>query len=170
MRILGVDPGTWKTGVGVVDFEGGRYKLLHYEVLQLQGKSQKDRLDLPKRLKKIYDNLVEIFKIFKPDVMALEDVFYGLDFKAAVRIGEARAVAVLAATGFDIKVAEYSPTQIKSAISGNGRASKIQIQYMVRHLLKLRENPPSDAADALAAAICHCHSLKYVQLSSGNSR
>ncbi|HNV86765.1 MAG TPA: crossover junction endodeoxyribonuclease RuvC [Candidatus Omnitrophota bacterium] len=170
MRVLGVDPGTWRTGVGILDFEKGACNPVHYEVLWLQGKSKKDYQELSKRLRKIHDSLTEVFKIYKPDVMALEDVFYGQDFKAAVRIGEARAVAILAATEFDVRVSEYSPTQVKSAVCGNGRASKIQIQYMVRHLLKLRENPPADAADALAVAICHCHSSKYVQLSTGNSR
>ncbi len=155
MRVLGIDPGTWKTGVGVVVLDKGSLRALHYETLVLQ-RSQ-GHLSLAKRLKKLYDSLIEIFRIYRPDVVALEDIFYSLNFLTAVRIGEARAVAILAATHFDILVAEYSPARIKKAISGNGQASKVQMQFMVRQLLKLKENPPPDAADALAVAICHCH-------------
>mgnify|MGYP001439691307 CR=1 FL=1 len=163
MRVLGVDPGTWKTGIAIVDFDKGKYVPVHYETLTLQTKILKGRVSLPKRLKKIYDNLIEVLKIYNPSVMAIEDVFYSRNFAAAVRIGEARAVAILAATAHNVEVAEYAPTAVKSAVAGNGRASKVQMQYMVRHLLGLRENPPQDSADALAIAICHCHSVrKYV--------
>lgn len=155
MRVLGIDPGTWATGVGLVENQRGKMECLHYETLLLRGRA--GATNLPKRLKKLYDSLNEILKVYQPDVMALEDVFFGLDFSAAVRIGEARAMAILAATHFDIEVAEYAPTHIKKSVAGNGRASKVQIQYMVRQLLKLKENPPPDAADALAVAICHCH-------------
>lgn len=166
MRILGIDPGTWKMGIGVVEKDAQGYRATHYETLLLKG--PRDHFTLAQRLKKIYDGLNEIFKIYQPDVVALEDLFYAQNFQAACRIGEARAVAILAATNFDIKVAEYAPTRVKQAISGSGKASKIQIQYMVRHLLKLKENPASDAADALAVALCHGQSLKtkeYVRLS-----
>lgn len=155
MRVLGIDPGTWKTGIAVVEFEKQKINPLHYETLVLQ--KSKGVLSLPLRLKKLYDALTEVLKIYHPDVMALEDVFFGLDFSAAVRIGEARAVAMLAATHFNVEVTEYSATHIKQAITGNGRANKVQIQFMVKHLLKLKEKPTADAADALAVAICHCH-------------
>jgi crossover junction endodeoxyribonuclease RuvC len=158
MLVLGIDPGTWKTGVGVVDFQKAGLVSRHYETLVL--KKDRENLSLAKRLQKLYDNLLQIIKIYQPDVLALENIFYGLNFNSAVRIGEARAVAILAATHFNIAVAEYTPTHIKKAIVGNGQASKTQIQFMVRHLLNLKENPPTDAADALAAAICHCQSLQ----------
>lgn len=157
MRVLGVDPGTWKTGIGVIDLEKGKYRLVHFETLTLQTPALKGRVPLAKRLKKIHGNLTEVLKIFKPEVMALENVFYGLSFSAAVRIGEARAIAILAATDFNVDIMEYSPAEVKNAVTGNGRASKVQMQFMVRHLLGLRENPPQDSADALALAICHCH-------------
>ncbi len=156
MRVLGIDPGTWKIGLAVIDQEKKGLRAVHYETIVLQ--DAKNRLSLARRLKKIYDSLMETFKVFKPDVAALEDIFYSLNLRTATRIGEARAVAILAATNFNVDVVEYSPARIKQAISGNGQASKIQMQYMVRHLLKLRENPDPDEADALAVAICHCHS------------
>ena len=155
MRVLGIDPGTWKTGIAVVEFEKQKIRPLHYETLVLQ--KNKGTLGLAPRLKKLYDALTEVLKIYQPDVVALEDVFFGLDFSAAVRIGEARAVAMLAATHFNVDVSEYSPTHIKQAVTGNGRADKVQVQFMVKHLLKLKEKPAADAADALAVAISHCH-------------
>ncbi|MBI4549977.1 MAG: crossover junction endodeoxyribonuclease RuvC [Candidatus Omnitrophica bacterium] len=154
MRVLGIDPGTWKAGIGIVDLDNGKMNSPHYETLVLQ--KNRGGVPLAKRLQKIYDILGEVLKIYKPDVMALEDVFYSQSFSSAVRIGEARAVAILAATNHGVSVAEYLPTRVKQAISGNGRAAKNQVQFMVRHLLGLRENPPPDAADALAVAICHC--------------
>jgi crossover junction endodeoxyribonuclease RuvC len=158
MRVLGIDPGTWKAGIGLVDLEGGKLTSPHYETLVLQKAA--GGIPLAKRLQKIYDSLGEVLKIYKPDVMALEDVFYSQSFSSAVRIGEARAIAILAATHHGISVAEYLPTRVKQAISGNGRAAKNQVQFMVRHLLGLRENPPPDAADALAVAICHCQNRR----------
>ncbi len=162
MRVLGIDPGTWRTGIGIVEFEKQKFKPLHYETLVLQ--KRKGELDLARRLKKLYDALTEVLKIYHPDVMAIEEVFFGLDFSAAVRIGEARAVAMLAATHFNIEVAEYAATRIKQAVTGNGHANKVQIQFMMRHLLNLKEKPPADAADALAVAICHCHLARTAKL------
>lgn len=159
MRIIGFDPGTWRAGIGVVDFDGKKIKAVHFETLNLQPASAysgKGGLPLKARLKKLYDNLQEIFKVYQAETLALEDIFFHHSFSSAVRIGEARAVAMLAASQFDMEIFEYKPTEVKKAISGNGRASKVQVQFMVRHLLQLRENPQSDAADALAVAICHC--------------
>lgn len=137
-------------------------KAVHYETLVFERGAK--RLSRAERLKRIYENLLEVLKIYQPDAVALEDVFYGVSFPSSVRIGEARAVALLAAANFNVEISEYSPARIKKAVSGNGQASKIQVQYMVRHLLGLRENPETDAADALAAAICHCHSLKKLHV------
>lgn len=92
---------------------------------------------------------------YQPEMMALENVFYGKDVRALVKMGEARAAAMLAAAERGIPVIEYPPARVKQAITGNGQASKIQIQHMVKHLLRLKEVPPVDAADALAVALCH---------------
>lgn len=157
MRVLGIDPGTWKTGVGMVVREKAGLRALHYETLEVQ--DVRNKVSLAKRLKRIHDGLQEIFKIYRPDVVALEDVFYSESFKTAIRIGEARAVAILTATDFGVEVVEYPPARVKQAVSGNGVAVKTQMQFMVRHLLKLRTNPEPDSADALALAICHFQHL-----------
>lgn len=153
MRILGVDPGTWHTGAGLIEAEGNRYRLLHFEVIHLQ-----KSLLLPERLKRIYHGLLEVIRIYEPSVMALENVFFGRDLRAMVKIGEARACAMLAAAERGVEVVEYPPARVKQAISGNGRATKPQVQYMIQRLLNLKEPPPEDGSDALALALCHLHS------------
>lgn len=158
MRILGVDPGTWKTGVGIIEARGNRYSLLHFEVILLSKNSV-----LPDRLRRIYQSLTEIMRIYEPSVLALENVFYGRDVRAMVKIGEARACAMLAASERSLEVVEYPPAKVKQAVSGNGRASKEQIQQMVKQLLNLEKPPPPDGADALAVAICHLHSRNSVK-------
>ena len=152
MRILGVDPGTQRTGVGLIDVKDGQQSIVHFEVIRLNPKQS-----IPQRLYRIFSRLSEVIQEFRPDIACLEDIFYALDVQAVVRIGEARACAILAAAGHQIEVVQYAPTRVKQAISGNGRASKVQVQNMVKHLLGLKEPPPSDAADALAVAICHAH-------------
>lgn len=152
MRILGVDPGTWHTGIGVIEAEGNRYKLLHFEVIHL-GKN----LPIAARLKQIYDGITEIICIYEPSVLALENIFFGRDLRAMVKIGEARACAMLAAAQKGVEVQEYPPARVKQAVSGNGRATKEQIQFMIQKLLGLKTPPPVDGSDALALAICHLH-------------
>ena len=159
MRILGVDPGSWRTGAGVIEIQGSQCRLVHVEVVTI-----KNALAVPQRLRRIYEALGEVIERFSPDVMALENVFFGKDVTALVRIGEARAVAMLAASKRDIPVVEYPPARVKQSISGNGRASKEQMQHMVKNLLKLQSAPPSDGADALAVAICHAHATKAEQV------
>ena len=155
MRILGVDPGTWRTGVGVVTAQGNRYQTLHSEVITIRQK-----LQIPERLSQIHKSLREVIQLFQPEVVALENVFFGKDVQAMVKIGEARACAMLAASEYGVPVVEYPPARVKQAVSGNGRATKEQIQHMVKTLLNLKELPPPDAADALAVAICHLHHAK----------
>lgn len=150
MRIMGIDPGTYRTGVGLIDKAGRDIRTIHYEVISVHAK-----LDLSKRLKEIFDSLNEIFKIYKPDVVALENIFFSKNFRSAVKIGEARAVAILAATNFNIRVVEYPPASVKLSVCGNGRAGKEQVQKTVKMLLGLKELPPPDAADALALCLCH---------------
>lgn len=152
MRVLGVDPGTWNTGVGLIEGQGNRYHLLHFETISVKKKST-----VSVRLSQIYRTLLEIIRKYPPDVLALENVFYAKDVCATVRIGEARACAMLAASESGVDIVEYSPARVKQSVSGNGRASKAQVQHMVKTLLNLSDVPPADSADALAVAICHLH-------------
>lgn len=155
MRVLGVDPGTYTTGFGVVGLDGSALGLLSCGLI-----STSRNLKTPERLKKMYDGLQEIIFKEKPDVVAIEDVFYGKNFKTAVKIGEVRSLAMLAAVNHNVDVVEYSPARVKEAIVGHGRAAKSQVQKMVAALLGLDKIPEQDAADALATAICHCHTIR----------
>jgi len=157
MLILGVDPGTRRTGVGLIEGQGNRYRLIHTEIIHAKGS-----LPLPERLLKIYHSLVKIITEYQPVVLALEDVFYSKDVRALIRIGEARTCAMLAASERGISVVEYAPARVKQAVSGNGRATKNQVQQMVKVLLNLESPPPADGADALALAICHLHSERSI--------
>ncbi len=159
MRILGIDPGTYKTGAGIIEPQGSSYKLLHFEVIKPQAKKT-----IAQRLGHIHEALTEIIQKFRPEVLALETVFFGKDLQAMVKIGEARACAMLAASAAGIDVVEYPPARVKQAVSGNGRATKEQVQHMVKILLNLKEMPAEDGADALAVAICHFHSAKHTAL------
>lgn len=152
MRILGIDPGTVRMGMGVIETKGS-----HYQVVAFDSVGFRRSLPLPDRLKQIHRAVLDFLERYLPDVVAIENVFFGKNVRSLVKIGEARASALLAATEREIPVAEYPPARIKQAISGNGRASKIQVQQMVKHLLRLPSAPPVDAADALAVALCHFH-------------
>ena len=130
MRILGVDPGTWRTGVGIIEAEGSRYRLIHTEVITVR-----EKVPIAPRLLEIYKGLSAVTAEYKPQVLALENVFYGKDLQAMVKIGEARACAMLAASELGIDVIEYPPARVKQSVSGNGRATKEQVQHMVKTLL-----------------------------------
>ena len=149
---MGIDPGTRQMGVGVIDVQGSQYHCVHYEVIQPSPK-----LAIEKRLYQIHLSLREVLRTQLPEIIALESVFYSKDVKATVKIGEARACAMLAASEQGLNVVEYPPARVKQAVSGNGRATKHQMQQMVKTLLSLKEAPPTDAADALAIGICHAH-------------
>lgn len=109
-----------------------------------------------------------VFEEWKPDVLSLENVFYRKDFKAAIKVGEARAAAMIAANMSDMPVCEYPPARVKQAVCGNGRASKDQIQYMVRRVLNLKGPIGADSADAIAIALCHIQASKLSQVSKGS--
>ena len=165
MRILGVDPGTWRTGAGIIESQGSSYKLLHFEVIEVKQKTT----PLADRLHKIYQSLTQIIQTHRPEILALENVFYGKDLQAMVKIGEARACAMLAASGHGISVVEYPPARVKQSVSGNGRATKEQIQHMIKVLLNLKTPPPVDGSDALAVAICHLHSCNQASAIQSSS-
>ena len=160
MRVLGIDCGTEYTGYGVVELEdSGRLACLISGAIKLSA-----REPLPRRLSRISDRLAEIIHDHQPDNVAIEEVFYALNVKSALKLGQVRGVAMLAAASAGLEVAEYSPLSIKSAVVGYGRAEKHQVQQMVRQLLQLEEIPePADAADALAIAICHLHTSSTLE-------
>ena len=156
IRILGVDPGSQVTGLGVIEVYNNRdLKLCYYGCIRT---SRKD--SLPFRLKQIYQGLIDIIKEFHPDHVALEDIFYSDNVKTAIVMGQARGVSLLAPVNMGIEPAEYSPREVKLAVVGNGNASKNQVHFMVKNMLRITEDiSPDDASDALAVAICHNHRL-----------
>jgi len=155
MRALGIDCGTEYTGYGVVEqAESGQLRCLAVGAIHLS-----PREPLPRRLERIYGELSELIATHQPELVAIEDVFYAVNVKSALKLGQVRGVAMLAAAAAGLEVCEYAPLAIKSAVVGYGRAEKEQVQQMVTALLRLPEVPKSpDAADALAIAICHLHS------------
>jgi len=154
MRVLGIDCGGEYTGYGVVESSAhGKLCCLTCGAIKLS-----PREALPRRLSRIYLELGTIISEQQPDEVAIEDVFYALNVKSALKLGQVRGVAMLAAAAAGLEVAEYSPLTIKSSVVGYGRAEKQQVQDMVTRLLDLAEPPePMDASDALAIAICHLH-------------
>lgn len=158
MRILGIDPGTAIVGYSVVEFQNGKYTALDYGCIY----TDKDE-DMPVRLEKIYDSLENIIKLWKPDDMAVENLFFFKNQKTIIDVGQARGVITLAGQKNSLNLFSYTPLQVKMGIAGYGRAEKKQIQEMVKLILNLDEIPkPDDAADALAIAITHVNSRNGV--------
>jgi crossover junction endodeoxyribonuclease RuvC len=160
MRVLGIDCGTEYTGFGVVELcRDGKLICLTCGAVKLS-----PREPLPLRLATIFGRLGAIIQEHQPDNVAIEDIFYALNVKSALKLGQVRGVAMLAASTAGLAVTEYAPLTIKSAVVGYGRAEKQQVQYMVARLLNLAEIPkPPDAADALAIAICHLHTAATLE-------
>ena len=151
MRILGIDPGLRVTGFGVVDKNGSRLTYV------TSGRIRTPDGDLAPRLKAILDGLAEVIAEQRPAQVALEKVFVNVNPSSTLLLGQARGTAICAAVMHGLPVAEYTALQVKQAVVGNGHAQKRQVQDMVRRLLKLEGEPSTDAADALACAICHAH-------------
>jgi crossover junction endodeoxyribonuclease RuvC len=149
--VLGIDPGIAITGYGLIEAQGNGYKALEYGVIR-----SSNRENTAKRLQEIYQGVSRIINLYKPDAMAIEELFFNKNVKSAFSVGQARGVAMLAGCQQGVFVYEYTPLQVKQAVVGYGRAEKQQVQFMVKILLNLQEIPrPDDAADALAIAICH---------------
>ena len=160
MRVFGIDCGTEITGYGVVETEesGTLPKLVCKAAGAL--KLAKSR-ELPSRLAQVYSELSAELERWQPDLVAIEEVFYSVNAKSALKLGQVRGVALLAAANQGLPVAEYAPLSIKSCVVGYGLAKKEQVQFMVARLLNLPRLPePADAADALAIAICHIHTAQ----------
>jgi crossover junction endodeoxyribonuclease RuvC len=151
--VLGIDPGTAATGYGVVQVHGrSRVSLVECGVIRTSPGEP-----LPTRIREIYDAVSSLIERHRPAVVSVEDVFHGKNAQSALKLGHARGAILLAAAHHDLMIAEYAPRQIKKAVVGTGNATKDQVGFMVKEQLRLREIPtPSDAADGVAAALCHC--------------
>jgi len=153
MRVIGVDPGSATTGYGVIESDGRRYKLIEYAGIRAPAS-----ICFAERLLVISRKLEEVIERLGPQVCAVEETFYALNVKSALKLGQVRGAILVTAARARVEVFEYSPLEIKSALVGYGRAEKQQVQEMVRLLLKLKDPPqPLDASDALAVAICHAN-------------
>jgi len=155
VRVFGIDPGSERTGYGCVETDGRATRLVTCGAVSALPNDA-----FPQRLARIYRELSALLSRSDPDCVAIENVFHAVNVRSALKLGHARGVAMLAAVEAGCAVAEYSPTEIKRCVVGYGRADKQQVQQMIKLLLGLAEVPsPHDAADALAVAICHVHSV-----------
>ena len=164
MIILGIDPGIAIVGYGIIKYEGNKFNIIDYSAI-----TTPSTMNLPERLKVIYDGMMNLIEKYKPDVVAVEELFFNTNAKTAITVGHGRGVVVLAAANSGLEVFEYTPLQVKQAVVGYGRAEKAQVQQMIKAILSLSAIPkPDDVADALAVAVCHAHSsginraLKYI--------
>lgn len=164
MVVLGVDPGSEVTGYGVVEGSSraspSGYRLLEYGAIRPNRSAP-----FPQKLLLIFNRISEILERFRPEALALEDIFHAMNARSALRLGHARGAVLLAAARAEVPVYEYSALQIKGAVTGYGRAEKRQVQAMIKLLLNLEALPePLDAADALAAAVCHIDQARFQTL------
>jgi crossover junction endodeoxyribonuclease RuvC len=154
VRIFGIDPGSERTGYGCVETDGSRHRLLTSGAI-----SSAALTAFPLKLLAIHSRVAGLLAEYRPDCVAIENLFHGINARSALKLGHARGVAMLAAVEAGLPVVEYTPAEVKRAVVGYGRAEKHQVQQMVKLILGLSEVPtPHDAADALAVAICHVHS------------
>ncbi len=155
-RILGIDPGSRITGFGIIE-----HKDNGQPICLLGGCVRLTAIDMPTRLGRLFAEIQDIVKQFKPTELAIEQIFVQKNVNSALKLGQARGVAIAAVMAGSIPVFEYAPRQIKQAIVGKGSADKAQIQHMIQILLKLDSKPQADAADALAVALCHLHTNTF---------
>jgi crossover junction endodeoxyribonuclease RuvC len=164
MRILGIDPGSRLTGFGVVQvLSNGKIGYVASGVIRVPA------VDLAARLKVIYEGVSEVIARYRPEVAAVEKVFMARNADSALKLGQARAAALLAAANCELAVSEYTALQVKQALVGKGHAQKEQVKHMVKVLLELSGNPQADAADALACAVCHAHHAHSARRAGGLS-
>ena len=160
MRVLGIDPGTVRMGIGVVDSERGELSVVHVSVI-----SVKKSLSLPMRLLEIHSCLIEIISEFRPTDVAVEEPFVAKNVKAALAVGQAQGIAMIAAASHGLETSGYSPRAVKQSVTDHGGSSKEQVKEMVELILRLNAQPyPSDATDALAVAICHVNASREQEL------
>jgi crossover junction endodeoxyribonuclease RuvC len=152
VRVIGIDPGSQVTGYGIVDFNRQQHRHVASGCIQTRNG------ELPERLRIIFEGITALIETHRPDELAIEMVFVSRNADSALKLGQARGVAMAAGAVASLPVFQYSPRQVKQAVVGTGSAAKEQMQHMVSVLLALRETPAQDAADALGVAICHGHS------------
>jgi len=158
VKIFGIDPGSERTGYGCVEIDGSRHQLVTSGAIATAALT-----DFPDKLLTIHSRLTALLLECRPDCVAIESLFYSVNVRSALKLGHARGVAMLAAVEACVPIVEYTPAEVKRAVVGHGRAEKRQVQHMVKLILGLLEVPsPHDAADALAVAICHAHSMSPV--------
>lgn len=158
MRILGIDPGSQVTGYGIIEKRGSH--LIH---IDNGGIFTSPTDSFPQKLKTIYEGVIQLIEQYSPNVAAVENIFYAKNVQSTVKLGHARGAAMVALTLKDLEVFEYTPLAIKQAIAGYGRATKEQIQKMVQHHLKLPEKTFYDSSDALAVALCHVQTNRFLK-------
>lgn len=157
MLVLGIDPGTATTGFGLVEGGYGKERLVRYGVIKTSAV-----LSMPQRLAQINREYDQLLVDYRPDAVAIEQIFHHKNAKTVITVAQSRGVLLMAAALREIVVAEYTPLQVKQSVTGFGRADKKQVQAMVQKILKLEDIPrPDDAADALAIALCHLHSYRW---------
>ena len=161
--ILGIDPGSRKTGFGLIRCHGNRRASSPQHEYVASGVIRLPQIELPERLRIIFDSLSEIIAEYSPDQVVVEEVFMAKSAGSALKLGQARGAAVVACVARSLPVAEYTARQIKQAVVGTGAADKAQVQHMVMTLLRLPAPPQEDAADALAAALCHAHTAQSLR-------
>ena len=157
LRVLGIDPGSRITGYGLVTADGGRLSFV------AAGRIRPPAGRMPERLRRIHQDVAELIATHGADVLAIEDVFLARNPQSALKLGQARGAAIVAAAAAGLEVFEYPARTVKKTVVGTGRATKAQVQHMVRILLNLKGQPAPDAADALAIAICHVNTAVHVQ-------
>lgn len=159
MRILGIDPGFAITGYSIIDYVGNKFKLQKSGAILTEAK-----VSFPLRLESINKELSEIIENYKPDAMAIEELFFNNNAKTAINVAQARGVILVTARLHNLDIFEYTPLQVKQAVTGYGRADKIQVQRMVKMILNEEKLPKlDDITDSMAMAICHAHSCKFAQ-------
>jgi len=160
MRVIGVDPGSRSCGYGILESDSNGLRHIVSGAI-----TPPPSHSLSKRLHLIYSSLNEVIEKFSPDLMSIEDMFFAKNANSAIKLGQARGVALLAAENSGIQIFEYSPTKVKLAVTGSGRAKKFEIMKMVSYILKIEEFEKSDISDALAIALCHINISKLPEIS-----
>ncbi|MFH1853531.1 MAG: crossover junction endodeoxyribonuclease RuvC [Candidatus Neomarinimicrobiota bacterium] len=156
MRVIGIDPGLGVTGFGILDRNNNRIEVKHFGTIRPPAGRP-----LAERLHYLFDNIMKLIAEYQPQVLAVEDTFHGKNIRTALLLGQARGVLLLAGARSGITCCEYAPRKVKQSVTGNGAATKEQVQYMVKAMLKLDKLPtPIDASDALAVGLCHLHQEK----------
>lgn len=163
MKILGIDPGYGTTGFGLITAERGQYGLLQYGVITTPSTSP-----FPERLQILYDDMTRLIEVTRPDVVAVEELFWGHNITTGIGVSHGRGVILLAIQKAGLPLFEYTPMQVKQAVVGYGKAEKRQVMDMTRRLMKMEKMPrPDDAADAIAIALCHARSSTSLLMNRG---